>query len=80
MKKHPSLQIEHVPGDQFPNLESAKRAALPALADHMGAILQDLLKRGELVNVGGKIMPDRRKAPRPSNCYDRNSHSLRVYL
>ena len=76
MKKPPTLQLEYVPGDQFPDLASAKRAALPALADHLGAVIQDLLERGELVNVGGTIVPNRRQAPRPTSCYRSNSNPI----
>lgn len=72
MRKPPALQLEHVPGDQFPDRETAQRAALPALAEHFGSIIQDLLARGELVNVGGKIFPNRRKAPRPGGRYGGN--------
>ena len=72
MKKPPALQVEEIPGDQFPDRETAQRAALPALAEHLGAVLQDLLQRGELVNVNGKIIPNRRTADRSSSRYDRN--------
>jgi len=61
MKKSPALQVEQIPGDQFPDRETAQRAALPLLVDSLHAVLQDLLERGELVNVNGKI-----DVPKPS--------------
>ena len=66
MRKPPAIQLEHVPGDQFPDRETAQRAALPSLSENLQSVIQGLLERGELVNVGGRILPNRRKAPRAS--------------
>lgn len=70
MKKAPALQLEEIPGDRYPDLETAQRAALPAMAESLQAVIRDLLERGELVNVGGKILPN------PSR-YDRNGQPTR---
>ena len=73
MKKSPALQVEEIPGDTFPDLESAQRAALPLVSANLQAVIRDLLERGELVNDNGKIIPNRRKAPRTTSRYDRNT-------
>jgi hypothetical protein len=62
MKKPPALQLEEIPGNQFPDLETAQRASLPAMSESLQAVIQDLLARGVLVNVNGKITPN------PQNC------------
>jgi hypothetical protein len=58
MKKLPALQLEEIPGDQYPDRESAQRAALPQLSESLRAVIQDLLERGELVNDNGNIIPN----------------------
>ena len=57
MRKSPVLQIEEISGDQYPDLETAQAAALPLLADNLVSVIHDLLERGVLVNVNGKIIP-----------------------
>jgi hypothetical protein len=66
MKKPPALQVEQIPGDQFPDREAAQRAALPPLSENVQAVIRDLLERGELVKVNGKIIPN------PHSRYDSN--------
>ena len=59
MKKPPALQLEEIPGDRFPDLDAAWRAALPALSEDLQAVIQQLLECGELVrDVDGKIIPN----------------------
>lgn len=58
MKKPPALQLEEIPGDRYPDRESAQRAALPSMAESLQAVIQQLLERGELVNDNGKIIPN----------------------
>lgn len=58
MKKTPALQIEEIGGDRFPDRRAAQRAALPLLSENLQAVIRDLLERGELVNVDGKIIPN----------------------
>jgi hypothetical protein len=58
MKKLPALQVEEIPGDRYPDLESAQRAALPSMAESLQAVIRDLLERGELVNDNGKLIPN----------------------
>jgi hypothetical protein len=58
MKKAPALQLEEVPGDRYPDLQSAQRAALPSMSESLQAVIQELLERGELVNVDGQILPN----------------------
>lgn len=63
-RKSPPITIEEIPGDQYPDLETAQRAALPALVDNLESVIRDLLERGDLVIVDGKIIPnpERRKS------------------
>jgi hypothetical protein len=72
MKKAPALQVEEISGDQYPDREAAWRAALPSLSENLQAVIQDLLERGDLVNIKGKIIPNRRKAVRSSNRFRGN--------
>ena len=58
MKKPPALQLEEIQGDKFPDLDAAQRAALPQLCESLQSVIRDLLERGELVNVNGKIIPN----------------------
>jgi hypothetical protein len=61
MRKSPSITIQETGGEQFPDLESAQRAALPQFAGYLQSIIKDLLDQGALMNVDGKIIP----APTP---------------
>jgi hypothetical protein len=62
MRKSPALQVEGISGNQFPDLEAAQRASLPAMSENLQSVIRDLLERGVLVNVNGKIIPN------PHNC------------
>jgi hypothetical protein len=62
MRKAPTLQVEEIPGNQFPDLGTAQRASLPAMSESLQVVIRDLLERGVLVNVNGKIIPN------PQNC------------
>ena len=57
MRKSPALQVEEISGDQYPDLVTAQDAARALLADNLQSVIQDLLERGALVNVEGKIIP-----------------------
>jgi hypothetical protein len=57
MKKPPALQLEEIQGNRFPDREAAQAAALPMLSESLQAVIQDLLARGVLANVDGKIIP-----------------------
>ena len=65
MSKQPALQveIEEIGGDQFSDRDSAQEAALPLLAESLQAIIRDLLKRGVLVQIDGKIIPNPKTKP-----------------
>ena len=58
MRKPPSLQVEEISGDKFPDRDTAQDAALPLISASLQAVIQDLLERGVLVNVEGKIIPN----------------------
>ena len=58
MKKRPvHLHLEQIPGDRYPDLEAAQRAALSSMSESLQAVIRNLLERGELVNDNGKIIP-----------------------
>lgn len=58
MKKAPALQIEEIAGDKFPDLDSAQHAAVESLSENLQAVIRNLLERGVLVKVNGKIIPN----------------------
>jgi len=58
MRKPPTLQVEEISGDEYPDLESAQRAALPAMSESLQAVIRDLLEKGVLLNVDGRIIPN----------------------
>jgi hypothetical protein len=58
MKNTHALQVEKIGGDRFPDRDSAQREALPFVAESLQAIIRDLLERGVLVKVNGKIVPN----------------------
>jgi hypothetical protein len=62
MKKAPALQVEEISGDKFPDCHTAQDAALSLISENLQAVIRDLLERGELVNVTGKIIPNPDKA------------------
>ena len=57
MRKPQVLQIEEISGDKFPDRDTAQDAAMPLISVSLQAVIQDLLERGVLVNVDGKIIP-----------------------
>jgi len=72
MKKPPVLQVEEIPGNRYPDLVTAQRAALRSMSESLQAVIRDLLERGELVNVNGKIIKNRTTADKSSNRFDGN--------
>ena len=58
MRTSKPLHIEPIGGDQYPDLETVQRAALPQLAESFQGLVKDLLQKGLLVNVNGKIIPN----------------------
>jgi hypothetical protein len=62
MKKAPALQVEEFSGYKFPDRHTAQDAALSLISENLQAVIRDLLERGELVNVNGKIIPKPKKA------------------
>jgi hypothetical protein len=72
MKKTPvQLQLEEIPGNRYPDLETAQRASLPSMSESLQAVIRDLLERGELVNVNRKIIHN------PS-CYHGNGQASKT--
>jgi hypothetical protein len=51
------LAIEEMPGNQFPDLESAQRAALPFFAKSLQDLICEMLESGELILINNKIIP-----------------------
>ena len=58
MKTAPFLQLELISGDQYPDRDTAQEAALPLIAESLHAVIRDLLARGVLVEIDGKIIPN----------------------
>lgn len=58
MRKTPALQVEEISGDQFPDRHTAQEAALSLISENLQVIIRELLERGELVIIDGKIMPN----------------------
>ena len=58
MKKPPALQVEEINGDKFPDRDSAQDAARESMSENLQAVIRDLLERGVLVIVDGKIKPN----------------------
>jgi hypothetical protein len=58
MRKSPPLQVEEIPGDQFPDLGAAQRAALGGTASDLAETIRRLLADGWLINDNGRIIPN----------------------
>ena len=52
-----SFQVEEYGGDDFPDLASAQRAALPILARDLAKTLRAMLASGALRLENGRIVP-----------------------
>ena len=50
------LQVEEYSGERYPDLGTAQRLALPALAACLEPIIRELLSTGELVVENGRIV------------------------
>ena len=57
-RKSPPIEIQEIPGDHFASLDAAQRAALDPLASHLAQTIRDLLARGVLAQVNGRIIPN----------------------
>lgn len=59
MKKPPALQVEEIPGDKFPSLEAAQRAALKEAAGNIAETMKRLLADGWFViDDRGWVIPN----------------------
>lgn len=56
-RRSPTLAIEEVPGNLYPDLAAAQREALYPLASDLAATIHALLSSGVLVNEAGRIVP-----------------------
>lgn len=54
-RKNQDFQLEEIPGDLYPTLEDAQRAALHATACDLADNMRRLLASGRLVNDHNKI-------------------------
>ena len=55
------LQVEEFSGDKYPDLGTAQRLALPALAACLESVIRELISRGELIVENGRIIPNPEK-------------------
>lgn len=53
------IRLEEMPGQTYPDLQTAQKAALAATAHDLAATIRKLLEAGRLANVNGKIIPVR---------------------
>jgi hypothetical protein len=67
VKKALALQIEEIAGNKFPDRDSAQHAAMESLSEDLQAVIRNLLERGVLVKVDGKITPALRASASVSN-------------
>ncbi len=58
MRKAPALQVEEIPGDKFPSLEAAQRAALKETGSDLAETTRRLLADGWLIECKGEIIPN----------------------
>lgn len=63
MRHLPNLQVEEIEGNKYPDRAAAQRAALPLISSNLQTVIRDLLERGVLVNVDGKIIPANKDNP-----------------
>lgn len=55
------LQVEEFSGKRYPDLGTAQRLALPALAACLEPIIRELISTGELIVENGRIIPNPEK-------------------
>jgi hypothetical protein len=56
-KPSPQMTVTECPGATYPDLQTAQRAALHAIATDLAAVIRRLLESGALVNDNGTIRP-----------------------
>lgn len=64
MRTSPPITItDEIPGDLYPDLETAQRVAMPRMVENMQSVIRELIEQGVLVNVNGMIIPNPDKSP-----------------
>jgi len=58
MKQSPSYQVENYSGNNYPDLITAQKKALPTLAADLAESMRRLLAEGWLINDNGRIIPN----------------------
>lgn len=56
-KKAQVIDIEEIPGEIFPDLQSVQLAALPSITESLQSVIRELLESGDLVLINNKIIP-----------------------
>ena len=56
-KKAQEIEIEEIPGEKFPDLQSVQIAALPLITESLQSVIRELLESGDLVLIDNKIIP-----------------------
>jgi hypothetical protein len=54
----PTTITDEISGDQYADLNAVQRAALPLFSDDLQSVIRDLLDRGVLIIVDGKVIPN----------------------
>ena len=56
-KRAQIMDIEEIPGEKFPDLQSVQIAALPSITESLQSVIRELLESGDLVLINNKIIP-----------------------
>ena len=67
MRKAPSLHVEEISGNKFPDIATAHARALPAIASDLAESMRRLLADGLLINDNGRIIPNPAKVQRTAD-------------
>ena len=62
-RKTPIIEVEEISGDQFTDIDSAWRAALPTFAGDLAATIRRLVAEGYFILKDGKLIrnPERQR-------------------
>ena len=64
-RKSPSIQVEQIGGDKYPDLATAQAKALPGIAADLAESVRRLLAEGWLVNDNGRIISNPERIQKP---------------
>ena len=56
-RKSPTIQIQEIPGNQFPTIEAAQQSARSRIAFDLASLVRSMLEAGTLEIRDGRITP-----------------------